>query len=478
MIPNPIRKPLALALALAFACSTPVATGAGKPVRAPAAAAPAPAPAPAAPTRCIDEENFDKAAKDDAPLAQNAPARQVLGDLVGDALRRSQALGAAQLLTEAAQSDIDEARAAKSLQASLGLSAGPAATNTAGYTEKAAMQARGSLTASQLLYDGGRSDAMVDWRTALAESARLGQLNQQEQVAVNTVALALERSRWRMQVQVWAQYARKMGCLADALELIVKSDRGRASELVQARKSLQQAELQMTQAQSQLRQTEVRLSRFVGDALHGTQGLASVLLQVPDLPQVQADAENSFEIAQLGAQATAAERYAAAAAAANKPQLSWSITGAKSTATGGNVTASSSSKSTSVGIGLSLNVPLLAPGVAASSDSARKRAQAAALQRADALEARRFRVAEVHEQTLSAFDRARRVAATLKDSELVRNYTLQQWQQLGRRSLFDVMSAESEHYNLRISYVNAIHDGEQLNAVLLSLGRGVTEWLR
>ena len=60
----------------------------------------------------------------------------------------------------------------------------------------------------------------------------------------------------------------------------------------------------------------------------------------------------------------------------------------------------------------------------------------------------------------------------------MRNFTLQQWQQLGRRSLFDVMGAESEHYNLRISYINALIDGQQFNANLLSLGRGVSQWLR
>jgi outer membrane protein TolC len=111
-------------------------------------------------------------------------------------------------------------------------------------------------------------------------------------------------------------------------------------------------------------------------------------------------------------------------------------------------------------------------------DAARKRAKAADLQRDDALESRRFRLAEVHEQTLSSFDRMRRTAQVLRDSELVRNFTLQQWQQLGKRSLFDVMGAEAEHYNLRISYINALCDGQQMNANLLSLGRGVTEWLR
>ena len=135
-------------------------------------------------------------------------------------------------------------------------------------------------------------------------------------------------------------------------------------------------------------------------------------------------------------------------------------------------------RSGSLQMGVSINIPLLDPGSAYATDSARKRAQAAELQREDALVSRRYRVAQVYEQTESAFDRAYRTAAVLRDSELVRNYTLQQWQQLGRRSLFDVMAAESDHYNLRIAYVNAMHDGQQLNAILLSLGRGITEWLR
>jgi hypothetical protein len=40
------------------------------------------------------------------------------------------------------------------------------------------------------------------------------------------------------------------------------------------------------------------------------------------------------------------------------------------------------------------------------------------------------------------------------------------------------MGAEAEHYNLRISHINALSDGQQMNANLLSLGRGVNEWLR
>ena len=48
----------------------------------------------------------------------------------------------------------------------------------------------------------------------------------------------------------------------------------------------------------------------------------------------------------------------------------------------------------------------------------------------------------------------------------------------GQAQLFDVMAAEADHCDMRVAHVNALHDVQQLNANLLSLGRGVIEWLR
>ncbi len=434
--------------------------------------------------RCVDEdrlEGSEPAASPDTQAsaaaggAARADPRATLQSLVHDALERSHQVGAAQFIAQAAIDDIAETRAAKAVQASVGAGIGPGGSQNLAGSETSAMQLRASLNVGQLLYDGGRVDRLTDWRTQLAESARQGHLTVREQLALNTVALALERSRYRQQGVVYGQYVRKMGCLVQALQTIVNNDRGRASELVQARKSLQQAEMSQAQALSQSRQVEVRLRRLVGDGLPGVEGLSTVLLSVPELAELVADVERSSEIAALSAQAAAMNRYAQAVAAGSKPQVSWSVGGAQAVGAGG---SRGHTRNSSFAVGLAVNIPLLAPGNAPASDAASKRARAAELQRAEALEARRFRVAEVHEQTLSSFDRARRVGAVLRDSEQVRNFTLQQWQQLGKRSLFDVMGAEAEHYNLRVSYVNALHDGQQLNANLLSLGRGVTEWLR
>ena len=426
---------------------------------------------------CVDEDQVLASGSATAALAPPPEPRLVLQGLVRDALSRSQALGASKLMLEAALLDVDEARAAKALHAGMSADLGPSASQSSGSTSSSALHLRGTLSVTKLLYDGGRSDRLTDWRTQLSESARHGHLSQQEQLALSTVALALERSRYRQQVQIYGHYVRKMSCLVEALSSIVRADRGRASELVQVKKSMQQAEIAQALAQSQARQIEVRLRRLVGDGLPGVEGLASVLLTVPELTSIEAEVARSSEVAQLAAQAAAMGQYAAAVEAGGKPQVSWSFGGSKTSAAGGG-SGGVDQRSGSLSLGLTVNIPLLNPGVAPASEAARKRAQAALLQREEALESRRFRVREVHEQTLSTFDRAARVAAVLRDSEQVRSFTLQQWQQLGKRSLFDVMSAEADHYNLRVAWINALYDGQQMNANLLSLGRGVSEWLR
>ena len=365
-----------------------------------------------------------------------------------------------------------EAQASKRPQAYFNATLSPA-LNAGNDGNTAQLQARAGVTMSQMLYDGGRSDRIVDWRRQQAEAARLGLLSTQEQITLATTSLAFERSRYRMQVVIYGQNVRKMGCLVQALETIVAADKGRASELVQARKQYQQAELQQVQAQSQARQVEAKLRRIVGDGLPGIEGMGTLLLAVPELPTVLAAAERSNDINQLGANAAALREIVRVVEAGNKPQLSWNVGGNAQLALGGG-----NPRNTGLSAGVTLTIPLINPAIEHSTQAARKRAEAALLQRAEALEQRRQRIAEVHEQAGAAFDRLRRVGLVLRDSDRLRNFTLQQWQQLGRRSLFDVIAAENDHYNMRVQYANALHDGQQMNAMLTSLGVGLTSWLQ
>lgn len=415
---------------------------------------------------CIDEDNVEARTgvnANGAPIDAGS-ARANLQAMVKEALRHSQAIGAARLLAEAAAIDVNETRASRWPQVSANGFLGSTQTEVAGIDEGSGATGRVGASVGMLVFDGGRTSQLIDWRKNQAEAARYGQINVQEQVALQTVSLAIERSRYRLQVQVYQQYARKMSCLVEALESIVRADKGRTSELVQAQKNLQQAELSQAQTMSMVRQIETRLRRFVGDGLPPTDGLSSVLLIPPSLPELLAQADRAPDIAQLQAQALAAQAYARSISATRWPQVS--LVGSTSQVRGvGN--------SSNWSAGVNVTVPLFSPTTSHAIDSSAKRAEAVRLQREDALEARKFRMAEVHEQALSSFDRARRVVDVLRDSDRVRNFTLQQWQQLGRRSLFDVMASEGEHYGLRVAYVNALYDGQQSNALLWSLGLGV-----
>ncbi len=424
---------------------------------------------------CIDEVRPEPAAGA-APAAGSQAANNPRGQLqtlVHDALQRSNGIGAARLLAEAAEQDVNEARASKKPMASLNALISPELnTGTAG-APRSNLQVRGGVTLSQTIYDGGRSDRIIDWRRFQAEAARLGLLSTQEQITLATTSLAFERSRFRMQAVIYGQQLRKMACLVESLEAIVQADKGRTSELVQARKQLQQTELQQTQAQSQARQVEARLRRIAGDGLPGTEGMSTLLLAVPDLPGVLAAAERSADISQLDANTRSLREMARVVEAGNKPQLSWSLGGNAQVAAAGGAPHSAG-----INAGVTVNIPLLNPSLEYSTQAARKRADAAGLQRAEVLEQRRQRIVEIYEQADSAFDRLRRIGLVLRDSDRLRNFTLQQWQQLGRRSLFDVIGAETDHYSLRVQYVNALHDGQQMNAMLTSLGTGLSAWLQ
>jgi outer membrane protein TolC len=342
-------------------------------------------------------------------------------------------------------------------------------TIVSGFTTTKGILTRGTVTASMPIWDFGRITKLTEWRQQLSESARYNQSNAEEQVALQTVSLALDRSRYNLQAQVYNQYVRRMSCLVAALTIITDADHGRSSELVQAQKSLQQAQLSLDQTTSTLRQIEVRLTRFVGDKLPAPAGLSTVLSRLPDLAQAEADVVQGADVASADAQARAARSYAESVRAGQLPSVSVQVSGD---------TSVGAARQTDWSGGLAVTIPLVQPGSSATLDAAVRRAQAASMQRDDAVEAKRYRVREMHESATSAFDRAKSIVDILRSSESLRASTLEQWRQLGRRSLFDVMAAESDYYSMRVAHVNALFDAEQVVAMIWSQGRGVMVPLR
>ncbi|RZL03855.1 MAG: TolC family protein [Rubrivivax sp.] len=424
--------------------------------------------------RCTDDivpasKSGSKAA---APVETEAPLDPMtqLQLIAREAARRSAEVGAAKLLAEAASYDLEETKGGRYPQVSVSGMVGPGNTKVEGVTTQKGTQANVSLNVSSNLYDGGRLSSLTEWRSQLAGSAKYGAAVTQEQVVLEAITTALERNRYRLQAQVYQQYARKMSCLVEALEGIVSEDKGRASELVQARKTQAQTELSRDAAQAQSRQIEFRLRKLIGDKLSLGEGITVPLAAVPEIGEINRQIEFGNDAQQLRTQADAMNSYAKAVVAGQKPQLNWAIS--KTEGLAGSAKVSSWQAGVSVSYSLFNGFSDKAAAMAAS-----KRAESARQQLAELLASKFARTAEVYDIATTSLERAKRYVDVLRDSERVRNFTFQQWSQLGKRSLFDVMSAEADHFGLRIAYVNALHDGFAASAQMRSMGAGLTVWL-
>jgi outer membrane protein TolC len=426
----------------------------------------------AAQVRCVDDDATvvsDRAKGVDLSISSTDPRGQLVS-LVETALQRSEQIGAATLLAQAAREDWVQASEAYRPSVNATVS-GAAAGQHAGGQHRQQLQSQLSLGFSMPLWDAGRAAYTSAWRGQLAEASRQGLFSAEQQIAIQVVNHSLDRGRLLLQAQIYRQYMRRMACLVEALEGIVKVDKGRASELIQAQKSQMTAELSMEQTVSALRSTEFRLKRLVGDELPPSASYATVLNQLPDIESLKLAAAQSPDMLSLQANSRAQRRYAESVSAQSKPQVNL----------GGATVATATNRGTKAGewnAGVSLTVPLLQPGQNAAEQAAAKRAAAAEAQVRDALNAKVYQMSDLHGSAEAALERSRRIVEILRSSERLRAATLVQWQQMGRRSLFDVMGAEADYYSLRVAQLSTLFEAQQALAMLWSLGPGVMAALR
>lgn len=429
----------------------------------------------AAPIRCGDDSPAPTGKGNEADLldpieaAALADPRTQLQSIAREAAKRSANMQADQLAALAADDDLQETRGARLPQVTLSGQAMRTGYKDTATTTTSTSQNNLTLGASGTVFDFGKQSRLTEWRSRLAEAARYSYMSTRERVVLEAVMTALERNRYRAQVRVYQQYAKKMSCLADALERIVAEDKGRASELIQARKSARQAEISRDDAIAQVRQIDARLRKILGDNIMPWANIGMALLQIPDLNEVLLAAETNPDLVQMRQQAQAADSYAEAIQAGNRPQVRWTVS---------RVAGNGDAGATVWQAGLTMNYTLF-------SGFSETAAARAAVNRAGSMHQREAEVkAQIQTQANVLFDaaqtsyvRAKRYADVIRDSDRLRNFTFEQWAQLGRRSLFDLMSTEAEHYQLRVAYINALQDGYLASAQLRSLGAGLVTWL-
>lgn len=394
-----------------------------------------------------------------------------LATLAREALAQSADVRGAQHGSRAARFDLDQTAAAA--KPAVGLSSGLGLNQSAydGDTRRESRTGSLALSVSAPLYDGGRLGELVRYRQRMADAGEVSVGSVRERVVRDAVVTALERNRYTVQLVVHDRYVGKMACLVRMMEQVVELDRGRSSELVQARKGLRQAQLAREDALTARRQADTRLQQLVGGlAILPWSDAGQPLQELPPLAQVVDEIAASPDVRQLRLQAEAMDAYARASRAETAPQVRWQV--------GASQSRYAHVDTANWNAGLTLNLTLADGGAAtAGSNAAAERALAARRQE-DALVEERMRTATtLHDAASSARTRAVQIVEVLKDSELVRAATYEQWARLGRRSLFDLMSAESEHVQLRLAEVNAQHDAWSAVAQLRSAGAGLLPWL-
>ena len=401
-----------------------------------------------------------------------AAGREQLDALSRTAVLESPDIKAAESGRNAAQFDTEQVRAGKKprLEASATAGAGHYSSNfSPRYDPRVVGSAALSLSAP--LFDGGRIDALTRQREELFDASTASLQSVRERVTLDTLLTVLERNRYRTQLNVLEQYVGKLSCLANLIDKIVDADKGRASEQIQARNSLRQGELVRQQTAAAMRYAEARLQTILAGQVMPWAAVGAPLGDVPALETVVRLIAENPDVRQLQRQAEAQNFAAMAVAADGSPQVRWEA-GVNSKRQADRV------DSNSWNAGITLNYAFFDGGVRdAAVSAAQARAQVARRNLEQAIVDRNKQAVVLHETALNAYRRAVQYGELLRDSDSLRRATYVQWASLGRRSLFDLMSAENGHNSLHLDYVNAMFEGYAATAQLRHVGGGLLPWL-
>ena len=414
-------------------------------------------------------------AADGSPAAPAAAAPPNAGytqmqALLRLAAERSAAIRDAQAAVRATELDIEEASGARLPQVSMDVTS----RYTSGAGNNQTSSQRGapfySVTGTMPLYDFGRISNIVDSRSANRRAADARLDSALESLALETAAAALELGRYRLALTTAEGYLRNVSRLASMLVDITREDPGRSGELTQARSRVLQAQVSRDALAGKVREAQIALQRLVGNAELPIDALISAFEQVPPLEPLLQDLPAQPALRQLDAEREAQTSLAKSLRSARLPQVSAVVS--RAPVAPGVVNGYGSYA------GITVNVPLFR----GNSDVA---AQRAAEERASGAGERRqqgevdltSRLRTLHETATATLGRVPEFAGLLRESDQVRRGFFEQWYQMGRRSLFELLAAESEHQALLTAHINTLYDGLATCARLRGEAGALASWL-
>lgn len=404
----------------------------------------------------VTPDNFSRApAKTAAAGEANLPAerdiRAAFYHAVAIAVQRSPQLRSAQFASEAAREDVKAAKGARLPQ--VDISTDSRRWQFGKGNRNASTSPAIGLNIATNLYDFGQTSHTIDSKQHAVKAADSQLDAQREDLAWQVSGGLVELAKQRLIIEMSEQYVARMKELVTMLSGIVGQDPGRRSELTQATGRMLQAQSALDNAVAKARDSEILLTRLLGDAQVALPpgklwnlnpaALNALLAQVndhPTLTQAREQAEASFDEAK-------------ALKSSNLPQVNWVVS--KST-TRDEYTGREEAWQT--GVNVSWGV-FRGGSSKAAEQAAVQRAYAQREQAENQLDDLQQRVRAADQDAHSMLQRADLYRNLTTESDRIRHDFFDQWYHLGKRTLLDVLTSESDYYNNRVAEITNRFDG-------------------
>lgn len=378
------------------------------------------------------------------PGPSESELRHVFNNAVEAAMGRSPKIFRARAEEQAADADVDEAKGQRWPQVDVGTQTKPFQLGKGSENETASGGVNLSVTTT--LYDWGRTDNSIESRQHLSSAASESLEAEKENIGFEVVNTLIELGKQRLIVDLSQQLADRMEDLVKMLAGIVDVDKGRASELTQAKARLLQALALRDAANAQAQDAEITLTKLVGEHPVQIPHTKEWNIAMADLDQLLGDVKEHPTIRQASAEAESAELQAKAVRASGLPKLNWVVSK--------NTGQDSLGREQPWQTNLSMTWAAFRGGsTRAAERAALSRADGSRQQTAQQLQDLEFRIRTADHDARTQLERAELYRALTLESGHIREDFFLQWHHLGKRTLLDVLTAENEHYANQVSEI-------------------------
>ncbi|WP_343553473.1 TolC family protein [Pantoea sp.] len=361
------------------------------------------------------------------------------------ALQTSPKLRSAQFDAQAAEANVAEAKGQRWPQVDVGTSSRSYQFGGGTKTQQSNTPAV-NINMATTLYDFGQTSHTIDSRQKSATAAGIAVNASSEDLAWQVSSALVELSKQRLIIELSQQYLARMKELVKMLSGIVGADPGRRSELTQARGRELQAQSSLDNALTKARETEITLSKLIGNSEIALPRTAQWNLSLASLDRLIASIDNHPVIRQAQAQTEAALAEAKAVKSSNLPKVNWVVS--KNTAED----QFGRQQAWQTGVNVSWGLFRGGSGTAAER-AALQRAESSREQVAEQKRDLDYRIRNADQDARSMLQRSDLYRNLTVESDRIRLAFFDQWYHLGKRTLLDVLSAESDYYNNRVAEV-------------------------